>query len=244
MKGQKIWAMVFVYIVVTGAFLGLACLGSEVASVLAERMPVERYHTIVIDPGHGGEDGGATSCNGKPESGYNLEIGLKLRDLLQLLGFRTSMTRTRDESVYKEGSTIAAKKVSDLKERVRMVNSTENAILLSIHQNTFSDGQYHGAQVFYSPKGESQALAEAMQQAFCSTVNPGSNRKIKKAEGIYLMQHIDCTGILVECGFLSNGREDALLQTDAYQRKLACVMAGTLSQFLTEAPHTAIIKEK
>ena len=243
MKERNILAMALVYILVTGAFLGIAFLGNEVASVVAGRVPLERYHTVVIDAGHGGEDGGAISCSGRLESGFNLEIALKLRDLLHLLGYRTSMIRTGDVSVYKDGTTIAEKKVSDLKERVRMVNHTENGILISIHQNTFSDSQYHGAQVFYGPKGESQALAEAMQKALCDTVNPGSNRKIKKADGIYLMQRIDSTGILVECGFLSNPREEALLRTGEYQRKLACVMAGTLSQFLTDSFHTAIIIE-
>ena len=152
------------------------------------------------------------------------------------------MIRTRDESIYIEGDSIAAKKVSDLKERVRIVNETENAILISIHQNTFSDSRYRGAQVFYGPEGESQTLADVMQRVLCETVNPGSNRKIKKADGIYLMQHIDCTGILVECGFLSNPQEEALLRSDDYQQKLVCVISGTLSQFLTDSHRADIMK--
>lgn len=231
---RKYLPMVVIYILVVSVFLGIAWIGSEVTSVVAERVPLPRMNTIIIDAGHGGEDGGATSCSGRLESAYNLEIALKLRDLLHLMGYRTRMIRTTDESIYKEGSTIAAKKVSDLKERVRIVNETENGILVSIHQNTFSDSQYRGAQVFYGPKGESQTLADALQRAFCDTVNPGSNRKIKKADGIYLMQHVNCTGILVECGFLSNPQEDALLRTDIYQQKLVCVIAGTVSQFLTD----------
>ena len=190
---------------------------------------------LLIDPGHGGEDGGATSISGKLESAYNLEISLGLRDLLHLLGFKTKMIRTQDESVYTQGHTIAEKKVSDLKNRVNMVNNEENPILISIHQNTFSDSRYHSAQVFYGPKGKSKTLADALQCAFCQTVNPDSHREIKKADGIYLMQHIDCTGVLIECGFLSNPQEDALLQTKTYQQKLNCVIAGTLSQFLTDS---------
>ena len=145
------------------------------------------------------------------------------------------MTRTRDEAVYTEGRTLAEKKASDLKNRVKMVNDTPNAILMSIHQNFFSDGRYHGAQVFYGPEGESQALAKALQSTFCQTINPGSNREIKKADGIYLMQHIDRTGVLIECGFLSNPQEDSLLQTKEYQQRINCVIAGTLSQFLTDS---------
>lgn len=242
MRRRNVLPMAVIYILVVSMILGIACVGNKVTSVLAERMPLPRHNTIVIDAGHGGEDGGAVSCTGGLESTYNLEIALKLNDLLHLLGYRTSMIRTKDISIYKEGNTIAAKKVSDLKERVRIVNETENAVLVSIHQNTFSDSRYRGAQVFYGPKGESQSLAEAMQCTFCSTVNPESNRKIKKADSIYLMQQVDCTGVLVECGFLSNPQEEALLRSHDYQLKLVSVIGGTLSQFLTESHPADIIK--
>ena len=234
MTGKSVMSIMFVYILVVSIFLGIACIGSEVTSVLAERIPLKRKNVFVIDAGHGGEDGGAISCTGKPESGYNLEISLILRDLLHLLGFHTQMIRTEDCSVYTEGHTLAEKKISDLKNRVKMVNQQENAILVSIHQNMFSDSRYHGAQVFYGPEGEGKALAEALQKNFCQTINPGSSRKIKKADGIYLMEHIDCTGILVECGFLSNSEEEALLRTEAYRHKICCVIAGTLGTFLTK----------
>ena len=234
MKLRNLLSMSVFYILMVCMFISAAYLGSEVTSTLAERIPLEREQIIVIDAGHGGEDGGATSISGKLESAYNLEIALGLRDLLHLLGFETKMVRTQDEAVYTEGHTIAEKKVSDLKNRVKLVNEEENPILVSIHQNTFSDGRYHGAQVFYGPKGESCTLAEQLQTAFCQTINPGSNRKNKQAEGIYLMQHIDCTGVLIECGFLSNPEEDAQLRTKDYQQKLNCVIAAILSQFLTD----------
>lgn len=242
MRRRNVLPMAVIYILVVSMILGIACVGNKVTSVLAERVPVPRSNTIIIDAGHGGEDGGAVSCTGRLESTYNLEIALKLNDLLHLLGYRTRMIRTKDISIYREGNTIAAKKVSDLKERVRIVNETENAVLVSIHQNTFSDSRYRGAQVFYGPKGESQSLAEAMQCTFCSTVNPESNRKIKKADGIYLMQQIDCTGVLVECGFLSNPQEEALLRSHAYQLKLVCVIGCTLSRFLTDSHRADIMK--
>ena len=234
MNLKNLLSMSVFYILIVCVFISAALLGSEVTSTLAERIPPEREQIIVIDAGHGGEDGGATSVSGRLESAYNLEIAIGLRDLLHLLGYETKMVRTKDEAVYTEGHTIAEKKVSDLKNRVNLVNEEENPILISIHQNTFSDGRYHGAQVFYGPKGESRTLAEQLQTAFCQTINPGSNREIKKAEGIYLMQHIDCTGVLIECGFLSNPEEEAQLRTKSYQQKLNCVIAGTLSQFLTD----------
>ena len=232
MKKAEIGSTILFYILVVCIFVAATYLGSETTTVVADMIPVEREHTIVIDAGHGGVDGGATSCTGVLESGINLEIAHRLNDLFHLLGYDTRMIRTTDCSVYTEGETIAAKKISDLKERVRIVNQTENALLLSIHQNTFSDSRYCGAQVFYGAKGESKILAEGMQASLKQVLNPGSSRSIKKAEGIYLMDHIDCTGILVECGFLSNPSEEAKLRSPAYQKQLCGVIAAATANFL------------
>lgn len=232
MRGRKFVIQCGIYLLIVGLITAATYFGGRVVSVLAQMVPPERENTIVIDPGHGGMDGGATSCTGKLESAYNLEIALRLNDLFHLLGHETMMTRTSDRSIETQGDTIAARKVSDLKERVRIVNETKNALLISIHQNTFSDSRYSGAQVFHGPAGESQVLAEGLQSAFCTTINPGSNRKCKKADSVYLMQHINSTGILVECGFLSNAEEEAKLSDPEYQRKLCCIIAATVSRFL------------
>ena len=103
---------------------------------------------------------------------------------------------------------------------------------MSIHQNTFSDSQYSGAQVFYGAKGEGQQLAEQLQTSLIQSVNPGSNRRCKRADGVYLMEHIEKTGVLIECGFLSNVEEEAKLRSDVYQKKLSCVIAATVCNFL------------
>ena len=205
---------------------------NQIVTVTAENAPLMNRHAVIIDAGHGGEDGGAVSCTGVPESKLNLEIALKLRDLLSLLGFDTMMIRTTDRSVSTEGETIAARKVSDLKTRVNMVNKMENCILISIHQNHFTDSKYSGAQVFYANTPDSRQLAESLQSAFTSTVNPGSNRIIKVADGIYLMQHVNCPAVLVECGFLSNYEEESLLQTKQYQQKICSVLAACVSQYI------------
>ena len=200
----------------------------------SEGRPLERTCRIIIDAGHGGEDGGATSCTGILESTFNLDIALRLNDLLHLLGYETVMIRTDDHSIYTQGDTIAAKKVSDLKQRVKIINETQNAILISIHQNHFADARYSGAQVFYAQTPQSNELAVNLQNAFRNTINPGSNRKVKKAESIYIMQHITCPGVLIECGFLSNPQEEYLLRTPEYQKKLCCVIATQISQFSIE----------
>ena len=232
MKIRKSLSVILFYTLIVSIFLTATYWGSTATSAIAQMIPVERGITVIIDAGHGGVDGGATSCTGKLESAFNLEIALRLNDLMHLLGIHTEMIRTTDVSVYTQGETIAAQKVSDLKERVRMVNESENALLLSIHQNTFPDSRYGGAQVFYGPEGESAQLAEALQNAFRSTVNPGSSRRSKKADGVYLIEHIDTTGVLIECGFLSNAEEEAKLRSADYQKKLCCVIAATISNHL------------
>lgn len=224
---------ILAYIVVILAFLLALQWGNRTVTVMVETRPIERQHCIVVDAGHGGMDGGATSCTGRLESTYNLEISMRLNDLLHLLGYDTRMIRTTDTSVNTKGETIAQQKVSDLKERVRIVNETENALLLSIHQNNFSDGRYSGAQVFYAGTEASEDLAKQLQTALVASLNPGSNRKSKKSDGVYLMEHIDRTGVLIECGFLSNAEEEARLRDPEYQRKLCCVIAATVSSFLS-----------
>ena len=129
---RKLWGLLYILIVL--GTLAAAEWGCRTVSVMVEAAPLKRGNCIIIDAGHGGEDGGATSCRGVLESTYNLEISLRLNDLLHLLGYDTRMIRTTDTSIYTKGETIAQKKISDLKERVRIVNETENALLLSIHQ--------------------------------------------------------------------------------------------------------------
>ncbi len=211
------------YLLVAILCIGGAYVSSGAVTAAVQREPVVREHTFIIDAGHGGIDGGATSCTGVLESKLNLEIAMRLNDLMQLLGYDTRMIRTTDISIYTEGNTIAAQKVSDLKERVRICNSTENAVLVSIHQNTFSDGRYYGAQVFYADTPGSKELANSIQNALFS------DRGAKKAGTIYLLQNIKCTGVLVECGFLSNPAEEAKLRIPEYQQYLCGVIVATIS---------------
>ena len=220
------------YLLVVIVFLGIAHMGSNTITTLHQQRAVEREHRIVIDAGHGGIDGGATSCTGVLESHINLEIALRLEDVFHLLGYDTVMIRRTDESIYTQGNTIASQKVSDLKERVRIANETPGAILISLHQNTFSDSRYKGAQVFYSGNDKSRSIAQSMQQNLIQILNPGSQRKAKSAKGVYLMEHITCPGVLIECGFLTNQEEEALLRSKDYQIKLCAVIAATISSCL------------
>lgn len=200
-------------------------------SAFSQSDPIKSSHTFIVDPGHGGEDCGAISCTGKYESGINLEIAIRLNDILHLLGYETKMIRTTDTSIYTEGNSIAQKKISDLKQRVRIVNETDGGILISIHQNSFGDSQYDGSQVFYANNPGSEEFAEILQMQLNCQLHASSNRRIKKATGIYLMDHINKPGILVECGFLSNPAEEQKLRSDQYQKKISCIITACAAQY-------------
>ncbi len=227
-----------IYLLVAILVLSISAAGSKTVTALAENIPLERSVIYVIDPGHGGVDGGAISCTGAKESQINLQISLRLRDILHLLGFETVITRDLDRDLHTSGDTIASRKLSDLKERVRIVKSTRNAVLISIHQNMFSDGKYYGAQMFYNKNPDAMELAELLQNAFVDTLNIGSRRKCKPVEGIYIMEQIDCPGILAECGFLSNPHEEAKLRSEEYQKKIVCVIGSVLSSFAIKKANT------
>lgn len=206
--------------VVLGAML-LSRVGTAVAALASVDAPTP---VVVIDAGHGGEDGGAISVSGVRESRLNLEISLRLNDLLHLLGVQTHLIRSEDISVHTEGETIAQKKVSDIRNRVSFVEQIPEAVLVSIHQNYFPESQYRGAQVFYAASAGSDAMAALMQEYLVQYADPQNHRQCKPATDIYLMEHVTCRAILIECGFLSNPEEDLLLQQSDYQKKLAVVI--------------------
>ena len=183
---------------------------------------------VILDAGHGGEDGGAVSVTGVPESQLNLEIVQKLRDILALCGTDPVLLREEDISLHDQSaSTLREKKRSDLQNRVAAVESMEGATLISIHQNTYPSSQYHGAQVFYASTEGSQALAEHFQSVLREQLQPDNGRAAKQIpDSVYLMNHITCPAILVECGFLTNPGEEAKLRDPGYQRQLAAVLAG------------------
>ena len=196
---------------------------------------------IVIDAGHGGEDGGAVAADGTVESAINLAIAQDLDALLRFLGYETRMTRTEDTAIYSAGAgTLREKKASDLKNRVAMVNGTPDAILLSIHQNSLpSSRRVHGAQAFYARTESSESFAGSIQAALNTAVNSG-NEKVEKAmdSGVYLMKHVNCPAVLVECGFLSNEAETVMLRQESYQRRLAVTIAAGLLNGMGESDET------
>ena len=156
-----------IYLAVIAGFTGLSLLGSRAFGAVrvyrdALAMP---QTTVVLDAGHGGADGGAVSCTGARECEINLAITQRLDDLLHLLGCPTLQLRQGDTDLASaDAASISEKKVTDLKNRVARINQQADAVLVSIHQNQFSQSQYLGAQVFYAPNTESRAFAALMQQ--------------------------------------------------------------------------------
>lgn len=185
---------------------------------------------VIIDAGHGGEDGGAVSAEGAAESHINLAIAKRVENLLAFMGHDVLMTRTGDEAIYsQDATTLREKKVSDLQNRVAMVNGQEGAVLLSIHQNSLpGHPTVHGAQVFYNTVAPSQEMAEAVQAMLNEQANRGNEKAAKPIDGsVYLMKNSKAPSILVECGFMSNNSEVKLLQDADYQlRMAACIVAG------------------
>lgn len=193
---------------------------------------VNTKNTIIIDAGHGGEDGGAVGINGILEKEINLDITQKLEMILNLFGINTEMTRREDKSLsFSDGGTVSGRKVADIKNRVEFVKKTPDAILISIHQNSFPQENCKGSQVFYSGGNScSKVLASSVQKALRSGVDPQNNRREKENDkSIYLLENVNCPAILVECGFLTNPNEAELLMKDTYKTKLAvCITAGLL----------------
>ena len=193
----------------------------------------EPARVLIIDAGHGGEDGGATTAEGVPESGINLAIACKLEALAGLFGVETVMTRESQDISYPESAaTTAQRKQSDQKARIELINAQENAVLISIHQNYYPDARPSGCQVFYGKPEGSRELGELAHKNMTEALCPSSRRVVAPiSEDIYLMRAAKCTSILVECGFLSNPNEAALLLTDDYQLKISALLLASYLQY-------------
>ena len=174
---------------------------------------------ILIDPGHGGIDGGAKSKTGTIEKDINLQISLKLRDNLEEKGYKVYMTRDEDEGLYQKGNTVREKKREDLNRRVEMKKETECDIFVSIHQNMFPQSKCYGAQVWYASNDNSYNLATIVQDSIKESVKDNNKRVAKPAAEAYLILRDKYEGasILVECGFLSNPDEESRLKSDEHQ---------------------------
>jgi len=218
-------------VVFIGVFGGKASVSSDSVS---KSKPL-----IIIDAGHGGEDGGTQSSSGILEKDINLSISLKLSYIMSSLGYETILIRDEDKMIYGDGCTSQReKKVSDIKNRMDIIKAHPDSIFLSIHQNHFSQSKYCGAQVFYSPNNEkSMLVAEKVQKSIVNLLQKDNERKIKKSgKEIYLLYHAQSPAVMVECGFMSNPGEALLLNDDNYQKKMALAIAAGVRDYLSNNP--------
>ena len=232
-KKRKIAVILLaVFLVIAGVIYSLNYVYQVNSSmpVMGNVMPKRQ---VVIDPGHGGEDGGAES-NSLIEKEINLDISLILEKMLKVSGFDVIMTRTEDVSIYDtDAKGTRSKKRSDILNRLAIANENPDAILISVHQNKFSQSKYWGAQMFYGKENEfSKELAQQLQTSFVQLLQQGNKREIKPiTSDVYLIKHAKIPAVLTECGFLSNPQEAKKLASDEYKKQVDFAIYNGILQF-------------
>lgn len=194
-----------------------------------------KFTAIILDAGHGGEDGGAVASDNTAEKDINLDIALKLQKILNLYGYTVIMTRSEDIMTCDDNlSTQRERKVSDIRNRFKIIQENSHAIFVSIHQNKFHDTTQKGAQVFFSPNNnQSKVLADSIQHSFVNTIQPENKRLSKKSgTSIFLLYHSEIPSVLVECGFLSNPTDLTNLKDENYRTQTAFIIADGIIKYL------------
>lgn len=218
-----------------GLFISADNANSQTVSKVTESpsMPV-----IILDAGHGGADGGAVAQDGTQEQYINLDITLKINSILKLCGYNTLLTRKDNNSIHDEDAkTIGEQKVSDIHNRLKIIESQKDCIFVSIHQNYYTESKYSGAQVFYSGNNnKSSELAQYIQAGIVTMLQPDNTRKIKQSgSSIYLLYYSTVPSVLVECGFLSNAGETKKLNDENYRSQMAlAVFSGIVNYLINE----------
>ena len=193
-------------------------------------------NTIVIDAGHGGMDGGAVGTKGTLEKDINLKVATFLKEIAESDGKTVIMTRTDDSSLHTTDSNkIRNQKRSDLENRKKTLNESGAMAFLSIHMNKFEQSKYKGAQVFYAKNDKSKILGEKVQAKLISGLNDGNTRVAKTVPNeVYMLKGTTAPAIVVECGFLSNAEEEALLCQTEYQKKLATYIYEGFKDYIAQ----------
>lgn len=226
-------AIITAFLIILSAMLYLTFMANSSAAETSSNSFMRK--TIIVDAGHGGDDGGAIGIDGTVEKDINLDIALKLEKILKFYGFNVIMTRTEDVMTCDDGlDSLRKRKVSDIHNRFDLMRKNPDAVFISVHQNKFEDTSQHGTQVFYSGNNEkSKVLAEAIQTSITSAIQPENGRVEKKSgSGIYLLYHAEIPAVLVECGFISNPDEVKKLKDESYRMKLAILIADGLLKYL------------
>lgn len=194
---------------------------------------------IVIDAGHGGNDPGKVGVDGSLEKDINLRIALFLRQFLESEGIEVVMTRETDKGLYDEGT--SNKKVQDMKRRLEIIEKSDPALVISIHQNSYHEENIKGAQVFYySTSEKSKKFAETLQLRF-QQLDPENRRAAKGNDSYFLLKKTAKPIVIAECGFLSNREEAERLSSALYQEKMAWNIYMGIMQYLNAEKNTDIL---
>ena len=232
---KRLLIIIFPLVVCTFIFIYSCASEKSIVRQVSKHLDPDKP-TIIIDAGHGGFDGGTSAAGGTIEKDINLNISLYLRDYLEFLGYKTVLTREGDISLEDEGlSTIRTRKTSDIHNRMKLMEKTDNAIFVSIHQNHFSVEKYKGLQVFYSPNfsEKSSLLATDIQENVVELLQPDNDRQITECgTSVFLIYNAVKPAVLVECGFLSNEEEASLLKTEEYQKRIAFAIALGIQDYV------------
>lgn len=218
-RGKKILIIITIIIV---SIISIKIINKKENAVVTVALPITNK-TIVLDAGHGYPDEGAESSNGISEASINLIITKKIQLLLEQSGCNVILTRSDENGIYDlESSTLKQKKVSDIKNRVKIGNQSSADAFISIHLNKTEQSQYYGWQTFFKQNNEkSEELAKSLQEGINSSIQRENKREALKITGKYIIDHVEIPITIVECGFLSNPEEEKLLQQDNYQNKIA-----------------------
>nr|WP_313885164.1 N-acetylmuramoyl-L-alanine amidase CwlD [Clostridium sp. DJ247] len=207
---------------------------SKETSVSSTATPPDNLKKVIlIDPGHGGMDGGAVSKRGTLEKDINLSISLKLRDKLTENEYIVVMTRDEDKGLYTSKNSAEKMKREDLNNRCNLKRDSNCDLFISIHQNFFPQSKYYGAQVWYCKPDESKLLAQIIQKNLRNDLDNNNKREEQPAGNLYKILRCYCEipSVIVECGFLSNYNEEIQLQNESYQQKIAESIAKSVREF-------------
>lgn len=223
-------------ILLTVVFTFVSCLG--INYILYDLVQISSNAThnrvnLVIDAGHGGLDAGTIGIDGTKEKDINLSIALILYDFAMVSGIPCFLVRDGDYLVYGETDD---KSRSDLYNRLDYINSIDNSILISIHQNHFEDEKECGMQVWYSPNDEkSKIIADNILNVTKTNLQSDNTRLNKRSDSsYYLLYKAQAPSVMVECGFMSNSEENEKLKNTLYQKQIAYSILIGFSQFLAE----------
>lgn len=236
MKRYSLFIILFSVIII--CLCGFLIYFTAESSIITSSEPFKAEDiTVIIDAGHGGADGGAVGYDGTAEALINLSVSKDIVEILNSFGIKTVMTRTDENSIHSENAvSLREQKVSDIHNRMKIMNETDNCIFVSIHQNSFENSTLWGTQVFYSPNTTSSPeLADCIQSSVVKLIQPDNKRVIKKCgKSVYLLYNAKKTSVLVECGFMTNKTELDELKTEEYQRKMAFSIAMGIIDYINK----------